>query len=705
MKKLLAWLLVLGMLPCAGFAKEMKQPPRVGQNIRENMRPAYTEDAAGELAAEASAAPEIQIEEFTGDALIVTTEGLNESSERYSIEIHRPRVYSAANPALTAVVDSALEEIFSEAYSEVADTRLGCTNSSHAGWEGCMLREYAYLNNACVYGDLLMLTICHGYYDCGIGHNCTEWTDFYFSISKGTQIELKLRDLLDTANNPGAEDDFIALMREKFEQEGASASPSKMFNELNESDYGCSWGLMPSGIGMSFERLYYDNVPYSISMTYGELNGIIKPEFLPDGKLSGGNAMLSLNVPMEEYGDALAVYPMQDADYAMALDGQVHHIWVGKVFGYNNWELNGYCNYFYGYGTRDAVIELQANSYGNYCVTYLDGFGAHKVTLPGGTPEHAEWDIGLNENYSAPVQAVDMPELNLQTPEAPVLNVQEVPSAEEAVQPGLEILPAEPAVEAVMQESIGTYDGRLRVDESSYRTSNNPSVDGSCIVDGDLKSAWNSYDRISGEWLEISTANGEAYQIAGFRIASGYWKNSDVYKNNAKPKLLDVYCDDTYAGSFKLKDERDYQTFWFDAPMSASRVRFVVEEGYAGKKYDDCCVTEIELLGPKGMQLNSAALNDWGAAVQSAQEFVLGGGELEKGDYGLPVVGLQLILRDGFSLLDGAADGDFGSGTREAVKDLAAKMQDVLPECEDMEKGVVDAAFWRNMLAYMDRMN
>ena len=243
------------------------------------------------------------------------------------------------------------------------------------------------------------------------------------------------------------------------------------------------------------------------------------------------------------------------------------------------------------------------------------------------------------------------------------------------------------------------------MDESSYRTSNNPSVDGSCIVDGDLKSAWNSYDRISGEWLEISTANGEAYQIAGFRIASGYWKNSDVYKNNAKPKLLDVYCDDIYAGSFKLKDERDYQTFWFDVPMSASRVRFVVEEGYAGKKYDDCCVTEIELLGPKSMQLNSAALNDWGAAVQSAQEFVLGGGELEKGDYGLPVVGLQLILRDGFGLLDGAADGDFGSGTREAVKDLAAKMQDVLPECEDMEKGVVDAAFWRNMLAYMDRMN
>ena len=94
-----------------------------------------------------------------------------------------------------------------------------------------------------------------------------------------------------------------------------------------------------------------------------------------------------------------------------------------------------------------------------------------------------------------------------------------------------------------------------------------------------------------------------------------------------------------------------------------------------------------------------------GLAYVIAAQFVLGGGELEKGDYGLPVVGLQLILRDGFGLLDGAADGDFGSGTREAVKDLAAKMQDVLPVCEDMEKGVVDAAFWRNMLAYMDRMN
>ena len=716
MKKLLAWLLVLGMLPCVGFAEEAKTPPRASQTIRENLRPAAEENVV-EVAAEASAAPEIQIEEFTGDALIVTTEGFAEGGEGYSIEIYRPRVYSAANPALTGVVDGALEEIFAEAYSEVEDTRRGCTNSAHAGWEGCRLSEYAYLNNACVYGDLLMLTICHGYYDCGIGHNCTEWTDFYFSISRGTQIELKLRDLLDTANNPDAEDDLIALMGEKFRQEGASASPSKMFNELNEADYGCSWGLMPGGIGMSFDRLYYNNVPYSISLTYGELNGIIKPEFMPDGRLSGGNAAFSLASADEaEYDESYSVYAMQNADHALTLDGQVHHIWIGKVYGYNDWELNGYCNYFYGYGTRDAVIELQESSYGNFCITYLDGFGAHKLTLPGGAIEDTAWDIGLNENYSAPVDGADVPQLDLQTPEvpvqavpevpqlslqtpeAPVLNIQEVPAAEAT----LTILPAEAPVEAIVQASIGAYDGSYRVDVSSYRTSNNPPVDGSCIVDGDLKSAWNSYDRISGEWLEVSTANGEAYQIAGFRIASGYWKNNDVYKNNAKPRVLAVYCDGAYAGSFDLKDARDYQTFWFDAPMTASCVRFVVDEGYAGKKYDDCCITEIELLGPKGMQLDPEALADWGAAVRSAQELVLRGGELEKGDYGLPVVGLQLILRDGFGLLEGTVDGDFGSGTREAVKALAGKMEDVLPECEDMEKGVVDAAFWRNMLAYMD---
>ncbi|MBO4884579.1 MAG: hypothetical protein J5602_04640, partial [Clostridia bacterium] len=56
----------------------------------------------------------------------------------------------------------------------------------------------------------------------------------------------------------------------------------------------------------------------------------------------------------------------------------------------------------------------------------------------------------------------------------------------------------------------------------------------------------------------------------------------------------------------------------------------------------------------------------------------------------------------GFGVLDGAVDGSFGRGTEAAVTLLADRMREALPGCEPMVSGTVNAAYWRNMLAYMD---
>ena len=108
-------------------------------------------------------------------------------------------------------------------------------------------------------------------------------------------------------------------------------------------------------------------------------------------------------------------------------------------------------------------------------------------------------------------------------------------------------------------------------------------------------------------------------------------------------------------------------------------------------------------MGVNGQSLSSEAINDWGRAVQSLMEHVLYGGVLAKGDSGFEVLGLQLLLKDGFGVLDGAIDGDFGSGTQKAIDKLEAQMQEALGEnAVKMHSGVVDEAYWTNMLAYMD---
>lgn len=269
------------------------------------------------------------------------------------------------------------------------------------------------------------------------------------------------------------------------------------------------------------------------------------------------------------------------------------------------------------------------------------------------------------------------------------------------VQPAPQITEA-PALPVAAENSISRYYGDYAVEASSYRYSNEIAVYGSCALDNNLMTAWNTNEQIIDEWLKISTKDGRDYQIGGLRIASGYWKNKTVYAENSRPRTIDVYCDDIFVCSTRLADEKDYQLVWFEQPVTASSIRIVICDGYRGDDYEDCCVTEVDLLGPGGITLSSATLDDWGAAVRMAENRVSRGERIARGDSGMAVLGLQLLLKDGFGILEGNVDGAFGGGTQAAVEVLAGRMMAEMPDCEPMPSDYVDAAYWRNMLAYMD---
>ena len=94
-------------------------------------------------------------------------------------------------------------------------------------------------------------------------------------------------------------------------------------------------------------------------------------------------------------------------------------------------------------------------------------------------------------------------------------------------------------------------------------------------------------------------------------------------------------------------------------------------------------------------------MDDWGSAVQRLRSKLLSGGRVMRGDHSVEVAGLQLLLREGFHVLNGSVDGAFGNGTQAALDMLADRMRQALPNCETMIPGVVDGAYWRNMMAYM----
>ena len=127
--------------------------------------------------------------------------------------------------------------------------------------------------------------------------------------------------------------------------------------------------------------------------------------------------------------------------------------------------------------------------------------------------------------------------------------------------------------------SIGGYRGAFLVKTKSHRINQDRSiiVDGDCAVDGDLNTAWNSNKKTNGQWIELSVADGRSYEVAGFRIANGYWKNDEVYTNNFRLRNVEAYCDNKLVAKYELEDIVSYQTFWFPSPVQCSTFKLVVD--------------------------------------------------------------------------------------------------------------------------------
>lgn len=147
-------------------------------------------------------------------------------------------------------------------------------------------------------------------------------------------------------------------------------------------------------------------------------------------------------------------------------------------------------------------------------------------------------------------------------------------------------------------KNIEKMKGEFKTSCSTWLTSNGYRVDSTCVVDGKTKTAWNEGAKGSGigEWIAIEAPNGP-YTVAGFNIVNGYAKSSTVWKNNTRVEELTLYVDGVSVGTFFLEDHMDWQTIYFGEPVVGSEFIFEIESVYAGSKYKDACISEIELWG------------------------------------------------------------------------------------------------------------
>lgn len=133
-------------------------------------------------------------------------------------------------------------------------------------------------------------------------------------------------------------------------------------------------------------------------------------------------------------------------------------------------------------------------------------------------------------------------------------------------------------------ESSSTYDG----DRATHIAYN--------LIDSNTKTNWTEGVSGNGEGEYVDFLFQAEQPIAGFTIWAGNHYNDSYYTKNARPKTITLTFSDGSNENYTLRDKKEEQTFRFSQPVETESVRLTITSVYAGTKWEDTVISEIDFL-------------------------------------------------------------------------------------------------------------
>lgn len=120
------------------------------------------------------------------------------------------------------------------------------------------------------------------------------------------------------------------------------------------------------------------------------------------------------------------------------------------------------------------------------------------------------------------------------------------------------------------------------------------------LYDHDITTAYveGEADNGIGQMVKFEFGNGyeaSTYAITRIEFCPGYQKSKEVFENNSRPTKISFYFSDGSVKTAEFRRDYDYDTMYsFDIdPVIANECIMVIEDAVSGKKYNDCCISEV----------------------------------------------------------------------------------------------------------------
>lgn len=118
------------------------------------------------------------------------------------------------------------------------------------------------------------------------------------------------------------------------------------------------------------------------------------------------------------------------------------------------------------------------------------------------------------------------------------------------------------------------------------------------VFDSDYKTLWCEGSKNDGVNERITVNLTNQIIIDELRVYNGFNDERFYYDNN-RVKVLELLINEISFGNFTLEDTSKSQIITFNDKIIVNKIAFVIKDVYKGNKWNDTCITEIELWNNK----------------------------------------------------------------------------------------------------------
>lgn len=132
-------------------------------------------------------------------------------------------------------------------------------------------------------------------------------------------------------------------------------------------------------------------------------------------------------------------------------------------------------------------------------------------------------------------------------------------------------------------------------EENSVKESESYDYSSKSVVDGDVTTSWQENEEGAGEGKGFKLNLDGVHKIRYMVLHLGNWRSDQLWDYNARPKALTIQVGDQQKKDVEFPNEKKKFCLSFEEPVEAAYVSAYIKEAYEGSRWNDNCISEIEL--------------------------------------------------------------------------------------------------------------